>query len=71
MTWLSDHFWLLLGGVGGAAFVTVLVLFQRLFSNRKDDTDAMKAAIRDSLTGSPSSGSQVTQQKESTTKRAV
>jgi hypothetical protein len=47
MNWLSNHFWLLFGCVGGAVFVFVVFLLQRLFGDPTDD-DAIRAAVQDS-----------------------
>ena len=68
MNWLSDHFWLLLASVCGTAFVFVIFLFQRLFSNHTDDTDAVNVAVRASeLNESRTNGSQATQPKQPST----
>jgi len=50
-------------GISSERLHPCLTFFQCLKRNRTDDTDAMKAAIRDSSTGSPASGSQVTTER--------
>jgi hypothetical protein len=68
MDWLSNHFWLLFGGVGGTALVALAIFW--LERRRRNSNESVEfrdksstVTVRDSqLTGSPvASGSQITQ----------
>ncbi len=62
MNWLSSHFWLLIGGVGGTALVGLIGWFLSRFFKEPVETDAT-VAVRDShVTSSPiAAGSRITQ----------